>query len=212
MGSLYRLSFPNGKSYIGITRGQTSTRFKEHSTVAKLGRGHAVHHAIRKYGLDNVVCETLLIANWEYLTLIEKGAIESYRTKAPYGYNLTNGGEGVVGNVMSEESKRALSELNKGKTIPPETRELISIGMKKVMSASAHRKNISNKLKGKVVSHETRLKLSEAAKKRYSDPTEREKASKIARNKVVSKETCVKLSKSLTAYYAKRQQNEVLNG
>jgi hypothetical protein len=62
-----------------------------------LGRGHAVHRALRKYGSQSVVLEVLLYADdLDFLKNIEKSAIETFGTKSPHGYNMTAGGDGFI--------------------------------------------------------------------------------------------------------------------
>lgn len=206
MPELYRLDFPNGKSYVGITSKTALKRFTDHASNARRP-SFAVHHAIKKYGVSSVVLNTLVIGDWEYLCEAEKRAIVVFNTKAPSGYNLTDGGEGVVGNVMSDEAKRLLSVFNTGKVMPEPTRSKISKTISARMNDPKVRKNISEKLKGKIVSEETKARLSAAAKRRYENPEERKKSSVRATGKVVSVETCEKLSRSLKAYNAQRKQN-----
>lgn len=114
MGCLYRIDFPSGKSYIGITSKTAEHRFiKGHCNRAS---NFAVHGAIKKYGIDAARLSTIVIADdWEYLCELEKKAIAAYETLAPNGYNLTAGGEGVIGLKMSEEAKAKMSEAKKGK-------------------------------------------------------------------------------------------------
>lgn len=98
MGSLYRLSFPSGKSYIGITTRRLSVRWAQHVRDARKGVLTRVQSAIRKYGPENVRVEELVRAqDLSYLYEMERRAIVAFGTKAPLGYNRTDGGEGVIG-------------------------------------------------------------------------------------------------------------------
>jgi group I intron endonuclease len=125
MGALYRLDFPNGKSYVGITSGTAESRFRDHVRDAKhKPSGWAVHRAIRKYGADAVKVVTLAIADsWEYLQLIEKNAIRVFGTFGTKGYNMTAGGDGFLGGRHTPESKAKIAEA--GRNISPETRKKI---------------------------------------------------------------------------------------
>ena len=91
---LYKLDFPSGKSYIGITTKTSKRRFIEH---CRPGIKSVVSNAIKKYGKKNVTITVLAIVDdYELLCLIEIEAIEKYNTISPNGYNLTIGGEGVT--------------------------------------------------------------------------------------------------------------------
>lgn len=47
---IYKINFPNGKSYIGLSN-NIARRLKEHNTDAKTeADDYPVHEAIRKYG------------------------------------------------------------------------------------------------------------------------------------------------------------------
>jgi len=95
IGVVYQLGFPNGKLYIGMT-----TRFKrrmgEHRNGANCEDGHAVRHAIRKYGWVNVkvtileggIADRELLREREVHWIQEKASMVSQ-----WGYNLTAGGD-----------------------------------------------------------------------------------------------------------------------
>jgi len=101
---LYRLSFPNGKKYIGITSKTAKERFKEH--CAPSNRINAVQHAIHKYGKESVKLTVLAECdNWELLNLAEIEAVEKFNTFYPNGYNLTLGGDGALGAIRTNEVK-----------------------------------------------------------------------------------------------------------
>lgn len=106
---MYRLTFPSGKAYIGITKETARERLAEHAYDAKRGLKKAISRAFRKYGSDAVKLETLVVANdWEYLCDLERKAIAALGTKWPDGYNMTDGGEGSGGYKHSEETKAHL--------------------------------------------------------------------------------------------------------
>lgn len=115
---VYKHTSPSGKVYIGITCQTPKRRFMN-------GRGYkecpAMALAIKKYGWENFKTQIL----FEGLTKKEAEAkeielIASYRSnQKEYGYNIENGGN-VVG-THSEETKRKISEGNKGKKYSEET-------------------------------------------------------------------------------------------
>lgn len=61
MGILYKLTFPNGKSYIGITTESLSRRVQRHVNYARAGKSYALSSAIRKYGEDSFPQKSLVM-------------------------------------------------------------------------------------------------------------------------------------------------------
>lgn len=106
-GCLYRLTFPSGKSYIGISRHSVDWRWKRHLVWVRLGSRTQVAMAIRKYGPETVTRETLVVADdIAYLRALEVAAIKAFNTLAPHGYNLVGGGEGTAEDLR--ELRRAV--------------------------------------------------------------------------------------------------------
>lgn len=106
------------KYYVGITSRSVNERWGSN------GSGYynqSFYNAIKKYGWDNI--EHYIIA--EHLTekeakdfeitLIDK--LKCNANKYRYGYNATEGGDIRIG-ILSEESKRKLSESHMGKNNP----------------------------------------------------------------------------------------------
>lgn len=111
---VYRHLFPNGKSYIGITSARPCYRRWKHGEGYRNQR--KVYNAIKKFGWGNISHE--IIAN--NLTLDEANRMEQ-ELIAKYdsineGYNITIGGGGCNGFHHSDETKRKISDANKGKS------------------------------------------------------------------------------------------------
>ena len=110
--SVYEHVFPNGYRYIGITCNKPQKRWKK-------GRGYIrtyVGSAIKEYGWDNIQHNILETELSEFeAKCLEEYYICSYRTYIGFsdckGYNMTLGGD----NIISEESRKKISEANKGK-------------------------------------------------------------------------------------------------
>lgn len=106
--SLYRfVNLVNGKNYVGISS-RPLTRFQEHLS----GRGSVLlRRAIAKYGRENIKFQTLAVAPEPVIKLLEVDQIKRLRTKAPHGYNLTDGGDGASGASPSLETRRKMAEI-----------------------------------------------------------------------------------------------------
>jgi group I intron endonuclease len=186
-GLLYRLTFPGGKAYVGITSKTIARRLALHKNQAK-NRANAVHMAIKKYGWGSVLVEVLAVApDWSYLCALEQKAIVAFGTLTPHGYNLTLGGEGTFGIKKTEEQRRLMSEARKGKPTgnranrgrrhTPEARQKISeAGRGRVFSPESKAKIGASKVGntygfGKPCSEEKRRKISEAQKGRSLAPS-----------------------------------------
>lgn len=111
--------FPNGKLYFGITSKKPNARWES-------GNGYSdnqpvMKSAIIKYGWDNIE-HKILFEGLSYKEATEKEIelIATHKTNcrrygAQYGYNMTDGGEGTLGHVCSEETKIKMSQNKIGK-------------------------------------------------------------------------------------------------
>ena len=102
IGSVYCIDFPNGKSYVGITRKIAVRRVCEHlkstSTVGK---------AIRRFGKEQIAWRILQRTySAPKLCALERTWIQRLGTRHPDGYNLTSGGQGVLDLCSPSERKR----------------------------------------------------------------------------------------------------------
>ncbi len=90
---VYRVLFPNGKSYVGQTRRMPHERLVEHSK----GYGNTLmHRALTKYGMENVKLQTLLVVSHDDVDIAERVFIAAYDSLVPSGYNIAGGGRGVM--------------------------------------------------------------------------------------------------------------------
>jgi group I intron endonuclease len=116
----------NNKVYVGITCRSVQERWKGGYRYAE--DQPVFHRAIKKYGWDGF--EHIIFA--EHLTKeeainMEIALIALYKTNCrryrnpSYGYNMTDGGEGCSGHVVSEESRKKMSEARKGIVFSEET-------------------------------------------------------------------------------------------
>lgn len=104
MGCVYRATnIINGKYYIGKTIGPMKVRMQNHFTT---GKGNYFHNALEKYGKDSFEWEELFKSDDEQeLLKKERLYIKLFHTIAPYGYNITSGGDGGFSVVYTEPQK-----------------------------------------------------------------------------------------------------------
>lgn len=103
---------------------------------------YPLYSAIRKYGVSNFTFEVIENFDTEEDSLVaEEWWIAYLKSIGAILYNLTNGGEGISGRPHSEETKRKISESNRGNQN--------RLGQ---TNSTQHRANISISQKGKVYS------------------------------------------------------------
>jgi len=159
----------NNEIYIGRTK-HLKNRIFYHIRDAKYTKKNKTyfHKSINKYGIDNfdfIILEENLLE--EESKEREIYYINKYNTKAPNGMNLTIGGDGVsnpseeVRQRMIENGKRQIG-FWKGKKIPKEICEKISISKTGTQLSQETKMKISKGNKGKKRSEEVKEKISEA--------------------------------------------------
>ena len=112
----------NGKYYVGKTKQKDLQKYWRgqrwmitHPEKAGTSKPH-LYNAVRKYGWRNFSIHPLItdcktdeeLLHWEQVLIKALGSQK-------YGYNLCAGGRGVLGWKHTEESKKKISEKNKGK-------------------------------------------------------------------------------------------------
>jgi len=99
-------------------------RWQKHQSEANKGSGWALHRSMRKHGIDafevHVLAEGL---DREAAGEMEQQMIVKHVTRTPFGYNMTDGGDGSWGYRHTEEWKAELSRRQKGRKMPPEAIE-----------------------------------------------------------------------------------------
>lgn len=156
----------NGKIYIGK---HSSNKIDD----TYMGSGKIIKRAEQKYGLNNFIKNIIAYTDNEAaLNFLERLYIKKYKSKdLSIGYNLTDGGDGTLGisrsgkdhwnygRHLSDETKRKISETNKGHMSPrkgihlsDETKEklrLKHIGIKRGAHSDETKRKISENKKGK---------------------------------------------------------------
>ena len=175
--SVYVLTFPDGRKYVGMTRQEVKKRWRGGSGYKNTKR---VSEAINKFGWESVKHEVIK----ENLSLneaskLEKELIAKFETQNPSkGLNTKNGGQTSEHN---EAFKKALSERMKGNTYCV-GRKLSKSHIKALADANrgSHRPSPFKGLH--IWSEEDKKNLSEKAKKRWENPEYRQKIKESARD------------------------------
>jgi group I intron endonuclease len=164
MGYLYMLTSPIGKSYIGQTVRPIEERFRDHQYPSS--GCVAIYNAIQKYGWENFDKDWYECPDDE-LDKHEELMVEVLGTLAPDGYNLREGG-GSCGK-LSEETKRRISEAQRGNIRTEETKHKISETLTGIIRTEETKQRMSDSKKGdkhplfgKTASEDTKQKMSES--------------------------------------------------
>ena len=116
-GSIYKILFPNGKHYIGLSTTSLERRKIGHKHSAKSGDTRCMYNALRKYNMEDTfeLIQIDTADTQQELCEKEKEYIIKYNSyyMDGNGYNMTSGGEGTNGYVFTEEDNRKASEKRK---------------------------------------------------------------------------------------------------
>lgn len=199
-GIIYKITNKvNGKIYIGITTKTLEKRRQQHIRCNHKIRKYVIHKAINKYGVDNFLFETIGNFNGnEDACEKEVKYISSYNSFIPNGYNMTLGGEGVLGHKhpQSEETKKRISLSMKGIKKSEETKNHMKEAQMernkwfKFNHLIETKKTISDKMKlipHKKMSEETKLKLRmiNLGKKQSIETIEKRRQSRMKRKETI---------------------------
>ena len=193
----------NGKIYIGQTSKNLFIRFKEHKRDSKKINFYnmLIYKGMNKYGTENFLIRPVDIIKCSTLTDFKRklDQLEVYyinifeTTNKDIGYNLTNGGGGCTGRILSETTKKKISDSKIGEKNPMYGKKWLEdkrIQMKELMTGE------NNHNYGKSLSEETKQKLSNALKNREISKETRKKISETMTGIKKTDEMCKKLSES----------------
>ena len=170
----------NGKLYVGITQRTLDERWKSHLYAAQNDSSYRFHQAIRKYGNDafqGLILEESVPS--EDISLEERKWIALLGTmNYTLGYNMTCGGDGATGRIVSSETREKHRKSQLGKKASEETKAKMRESHKRRPSISEETREklrlnaaINNPWKnhsGHAQSEETRKKISESQKSRLA--------------------------------------------
>jgi group I intron endonuclease len=199
----------NGKQYVGQHSGNNLQRYwNKHVNRALSNTSdsvRALYGAVQKYGPESFEIEPLILLKIkEQLDVYEKVFIQALNTKAPNGYNLTDGGDGVFN--PSQETRLKMSQAQLGKRQSEETKLKRAEKLRGQKRTEETKKKMSDALLGnqnclgRFESEETRRKKSVAhkgnkyAQGAFRSEEYRKKLSDIFKGRKFSDETRKKMS------------------
>jgi group I intron endonuclease len=173
---IYRIVFPNGKSYIGLTKDLTK-RISRHKKDVNARLHLPVYDAINHFGWDNVRFEVLTskISTRAKACELEIEYILKYSSyiRDGKGYNATKGGEGAgtISPEALEKFRKAAKErwnnpayrhkmVNLKRRMDDDVKSRIAQSLKETYSKDGH------PWTGRKVSEDTRSKMVTAARSR----------------------------------------------
>ena len=94
-GYIYKIPFPNGKCYIGLTSRTIEERWKEHNKDAKAGDTACLYNSLRKYNMVDTFQMIVIDTAETKQELCEKEIahieINNSHCARGNGYNMTDG-------------------------------------------------------------------------------------------------------------------------
>lgn len=202
-GIIYMYTSPNGKKYIGQTWHEQKRKWDHKSAK----RNSLFHKAIKKYGVDSFVYEILHsgIESQDKLNNLEISAIKKFNTTAPYGYNLTTGGEGGKHNEITKQKMRDDWEKNRDYRIEK-------------FKKAAERPEVKNRLKNNAINNaknkDIAMKKSKSLKEAFSSNEVRisrsEKRKEEWKNPEIRKKRLIGMIKSQSSEVSKKTKKEIM--
>lgn len=183
----------NSQKYIGQA-GNIGKRWREHIWELKHNKheNKYLQNIYNKYGFENLYFYVVEECDIDVLSDREIYYIKTWKTKRPYGINLTDGGEGLRGYEPSKETRNKMSESSKNRF----TEEVRKEWSERFMGEG-------NPRFGAVLTEETKRKISLANTGRKASEKTKENMSKAKKGKkrivtwVVSEQTKKKISDTL---------------
>lgn len=209
-GYVYKITNKvNGKCYIGQST-NVGMRFYRYKRM-ECKKQTKLYRAFVKYGIDSFSFNIIDMG----IDKLKLDELEIHHIKLynciDDGYNCSCGGssggkhstetkrkisESQRGRIVSEESRRRMSEAWKGRIVTEETRRKMSNANK-----GKHRSDITNKRmaearKGYTITEEHKRKISEANKGKINSEEHNRKISEAQKGKIIPEETRKRMSES----------------
>ncbi len=204
-GTVYLITnLVNRRMYVGKTHGTIKKRWNEHIKAAKNGNAMVICRAIRKHGSNNFFIKELDRADTAAeLSLMEMSWIAELKTRAPKGYNSTDGGEGASGAIKSKKLRKEISD-NTRRYFEnhPEAKETIRAVVSayfKTSKGKLQAKNHSKFMRERATDPKVRKQLRAGIKNAWKDPAFKKRMS-LTRRKQFTAEVKDKIRRSLEKY------------
>lgn len=195
----------NGKKYVGVS----TIRNDDIINDGYFGSGKLIKRALRKYGSKSFEKKILCITTKEHAYFLESKIVDSEYVARTDTYNLKVGGEGGSvsgrrGISPSEETRQKIREFNLGRKASLETRRKISEGNKGILRPkdAEYRRKISEGLigntnkRGKKISEDAKRKIREARKKQVITEEHKRKVSVFFKGYQHKRVTCDRCGKA----------------
>lgn len=193
----------DGKRYIGSAV-SLRLRWRQHKCALEKGTRKAnrrLLNAWRKYGGQNFQFRHLVYCAAEHLIFYEQAVIDSLAPE----YNIRKDAASNLGIRMTEETRRRISEAQKGVRKGPQSeehRKANSIARRRKRLSESHRRRLSDVQKGKVISLRTRKNMSKLSDEAVAEIRRRladgHVQAHIARDFGVSDGTIHKIKRGIT--------------
>lgn len=233
-GIIYKATnIVNGKCYIGQTV-EPILKNRINGHYYDMNRDNCYfHNALKKYGKDNfkwdVICECETKPMLDVMETFKIMVCGSYRSQN--GYNCTWGGEGQsfgfrhtnetkkkisdknrgrCGQVVTDETKQKLREINLGKVLSEETRKKISVAKLGVLKSDETKHRMSVSKRGIQMSNETKQKLREKHLGKTLSEDHKRKIGEGQIGRVLSDETKKKIGEK-NKINSRRYSDDIIN-
>ncbi len=205
MYSIYFLGDPvlHEFRYVGQTSQDPEIRLRKHLSDSKQAKFSGLYvyrwiNSLFRQGLQPQLSVIMEIETKEEANILEKYWIKKLREIGCPLTNLTDGGEGMVGYVTSEETRKKQSEARKGKPAWNKGLKGAQVAWNKGIPMSEEmKKRISESEKGKIIPEEARKKMSKAGKGRIFSEEHKRKISTALIGKPLSDERKRNISNAL---------------
>lgn len=151
------------------------------------GSGIYLKRSILKHGKENFSKEILEVCSVENGPEREKYWIQLLGSKAPNGMNLTDGGEGSPGKIVTIETRELLRKSHLGKHHTKKTIRKMRKSHKGWIPPEGFGEAVSERMQDFKHTEKTKEKIGKKMKEVYSDPTKNPMYNKTHKNKTIDK-------------------------